>query len=558
MDIAFTPDGKYIAIARQNEIVFYDTSSLKIQKTIVTNKPVIGLLMSPDGDLLLAMDDSKNVQRYQLPSGEPLGDPALVKNVPDFCPQGQKLSTYTWWWSRLFCLPEQAASFPSSSYVRGLITMAINTDASLAALGGQGGFELVSLAKGRKGETKWDTSKWASVWGTAAAFSPDGKVVALGFADGIVYLVNTNTGEKFEQYMIGGMVTGLNYNFDGSLLAAISTTSTKLIKLQSNQVSEIGGMSPGVVHDMVFSPDGQQLLTVNDVYQFMLWDIVDGSLVYQWQGKPCNISDYRFQGLCFYTGRVAYSSNGQYLALGDNGSVQIIDPRTGKVLHKMDVGQVLSLAFSPDNKQIAVGTLDFMKGQQKLADGIQLWDVASGTLSQTLPGKSCFFSNVSYNCTTDLSFTPDGQILIASCEDGITLWDLTIGQQTQKWFDPKLRSPYRMKLSSDGAFLAAMGMEVIKLWKVNGHEIAPNAFGIIPCPCGNVALDPSGQLIAAGNYESESDQFVVKIWNTVDQKLLGSISGPTEYPPILVSFSPVGDVLAISANGSVNFYAVQP
>ena len=561
VDIAFTPDSKLIAIAEQNRIVFYDSSSLQIQKTIVTNNPVLGLLVSLDGNVLLAIDNSKNVQHYQLPSGEFLGDPSLLKNVSDFCPQGQTLSAYIAWWARLFCLPEQAASFTSAPSVRGLITMEFNADATLAALGGQYGFELVSLNGGRRGETKWDTLKWASGWGTAASFSPDGQVVALGFDDGIVYLLNANTGEKLASYVMGGMVQGLDYNPDGSLLAAISTTGAKVIQLANGKTSGIGGVSPGSVYAMVFSPDGQRLLTANDVDQFMLWDIAEGSLIHQWDGKPLdyqNLTTY-YPGQCFlHGGRVAYSPNGQYLALGDSGSVQIIDARTGKTLHELEVGKVFSLAFTPDSNQIAVGTLDFKAGQQNLADGIQLWDVANGKLAQTFPANSGFNNLYSYNCTTNLVFTPDGQILITSGAKGITLWNLTTGQQAQKWFDAKM-SPYTMTLSSDGTLFAAADGGITKLWTMNGHEIAPNAFAIIP-GAGWINLDSSGQLLAS--VSSGNDKPVFKFWNVKDQRELGSLDikftdylSVSQYP---VAFSPIGDVLAISINSSVFFYAVQP
>jgi len=142
---------------------------------------------------------------------------------------------------------KQAVSFTSDPYVVGEITIAFNPDATMAALGGQNGFELVSVVGGRKGETKWDTKKLATVWGTAAAFSPDNQVVALGLDNGAVYLLNEYTGEKLAQYEIGGRVTGLNYNLDGSLLAAISTSGAKIIQLDSGHISEIGAYHLGML-----------------------------------------------------------------------------------------------------------------------------------------------------------------------------------------------------------------------------------------------------------------------------------------------------------------------
>ena len=346
------------------------------------------------------------------------------------------------------------------------------------------------------------------------------------------------------------MVEGLDYSPDGSQLSVISTTASKVIQLDSGQANEIGGVSPGSVYNMVFSPDGQRLLSANELNQFMLWDVTDGSLIEQWDGKPFDTTN----GFYLSGGHVAYSPNGQYLALGDNGSVQIIDAYKGKSLHELAVGEVRSLAFSPDSKHIAVGIGDSNASQQNLADGIQLWDVTSGKLSQTLPGKTCFYNNVFSNCTWSLAFTPDGQILITG-SNGISLWDLSTGQQIQTWFDPKLAQVSEINLATDGTYFAASSWEIIKLWNVKGHEIDLNSFGILPLGAWSIAFDPTTKLVAAvGLY---SNKYYAKIWNIADQRLLGSLEVKSDYPST-VDFSPVGDVLAISANGSVYFYAVQP
>ena len=303
---------------------------------------------------------------------------------------------------------------------------------------------------------------------------------------------------------------------------------------------------------MVFSPDGQQLLTANVINQFMLWDIADGSLIKRWDGKPFDPTDFNYSRA---GGHVAYSPNGKFMALGDNGSVQIIDAQSGKTLHTLEVGKVLGLAFSPDGNQIAVGNMDSMAGQQKLADGIQLWDVASGKLVQTLPGKSCIDNNVSFNCTWGLVFTPDGQIIIAGSNGIITLWDLANGHQVQNWFDPKLSNLSSMNLSPDGITIAASGGGVTKLWNMKGHDISPNAFGILPLWSWNDTFDPTGKLVAGvGLY---SNEYYAKVWNVADQRLIGSLEVNIDFPSRIV-FSPGGDVLAISTSGFVYFYAIQP
>ena len=174
---------------------------------------------------------------------------------------------------------------------------------------------------------------------------------------------------------------------------------------------------------------------------------------------------------------------------------------------------MLSLAFSPNGSQIAVSTLNINKGLQKIPDGVQLWDIARGKLMQTFPVKPCTHLNVLYNCTNSLSFTPDGQILITPGGKSITLWDLSTGQQTQNWFDPKMMGVGQMILSSNGTLLAAH-WDVLKLWAVNGHEIAPNAYAIIQDAYW-YALDPNGRFVVVVSYVDNHgtipDKYVVKV-----------------------------------------------
>ena len=109
--------------------------------------------------------------------------------------------------------------------------------------------------------------RWSSAWGTAAAFSQIASQVVPWFPGWHRLFVEYKYWRKTGGLYNGGQVQGLTSNPDNSRRAAISTTGAKVIQIKSGQASEIGGVSPGLVNDMVFSPDGKQLLTANDVNQ---------------------------------------------------------------------------------------------------------------------------------------------------------------------------------------------------------------------------------------------------------------------------------------------------
>ena len=68
----------------------------------------------------------------------------------------------------------------------------------------------------------------------------------------------------------------------------------------------------------------------------------------------------------------------------------------------------MSVAFSPDGKTLASGSMD---------DSIKLWDVASGKNTATLKGHD--------NDVYSVAFSPDGKTLASgSIDQTIKLWDV--------------------------------------------------------------------------------------------------------------------------------------
>ncbi|MGQ9733976.1 MAG: WD40 repeat domain-containing protein, partial [Candidatus Bipolaricaulia bacterium] len=78
---------------------------------------------------------------------------------------------------------------------------------------------------------------------------------------------------------------------------------------------------------------------------------------------------------------VAFSPDGRYLAVGTSGgsSVQLIDTSSWRVVRTFESHSwsVFSVAFSPDGKLLASGSGDWT---------IKLWEVSTGDLIRTLRG----------------------------------------------------------------------------------------------------------------------------------------------------------------------------
>jgi transcriptional regulator with XRE-family HTH domain len=152
----------------------------------------------------------------------------------------------------------------------------------------------------------------------SVAFSRDGKILATGDADGIVWLRN---------------LTGY---FSGIFIS-----------------------QAGPIYSMVFPPDGKTLISGSANGTFQLWSLDTGRQI----GHDSRDYPPRFA-------TVAVSPDGKTLASGNaNGTVWLWDAAIHRPITFLTgrVGRIYSVAFSPDGKMLAAGG----------ADGIvRMWDVA--------------------------------------------------------------------------------------------------------------------------------------------------------------------------------------
>jgi WD40 repeat protein len=247
-------------------------------------------------------------------------------------------------------------------------------------------------------------------------------------------------------------------------------------------------------------------------------------------------------------GPVSYSPDGKMLAVGISN---LIDLRNAETLDEVDpprrlaghAGQVFVLAWSPDSKLLASGSIDdpivrlwnasdgqpvrqleghsdwirsvvFSPDGKTLVSGsfdktVRLWDVATGKLLRTLNGHTDFISSV--------AFAPDGTSLASSSSDGsVRLWDTATGQQRSSFAFESQEAP-------------------------NGQQIWVTG----------LAFAPDGKLLAAGQANG-----TVAILDAATGKLQRSLNGHTD---IVVSravqFSPDGKTLATgSFDGTVRLW----
>ncbi|KAJ6473411.1 hypothetical protein C8R47DRAFT_719494 [Mycena vitilis] len=241
----------------------------------------------------------------------------------------------------------------------------------------------------------------------SVAYSRSSNCIATGSSDQTIRLWNAVTGET-ERELLGHSHAVLSVTFspDGSRLASASQDTTiRIWNIKTGETDRQLQTHSSYVWCVVFSPDGGRLLSASggstDNNSIRLWNAQSGEMVWNADSSSSSV--------------VAFSSNGRYIAaaLQSDNVISLWNATNGK--HDRDlVGHshwVRSLAFSPDARMLASGSLD---------QSIRVWNTESTETIDILLGHS--------GLVNSLAFTPDGSRIVSSAVDGtIRVWNVNTG-----------------------------------------------------------------------------------------------------------------------------------
>ena len=276
-------------------------------------------------------------------------------------------------------------------------------------------------------------------------------------------------------------------------------------------------LGKGRAHELAYSPDGA-LLAVASSIGVWLYD----AQTYQERALLTGHTDE--------VSSVVFSPDGRTLASGSwDNTIRLWDVATGTVQQTLS-DEVSSVVFSPDGRTLASGSWD---------NTIRLWDVATGTVQQTLTGHTDGVSSV--------VFSPDGRTLASgSWDNTIRLWDVATGTLKQTLTHPHI--VFSVVFSPDGRTLASGSWLKIRLWDVATGTLKQTLTGHAGFVF-SVVFSPDGQTLASGSGDA-----TVRLWDVATETLQHTLTGHTGHV-FSVVFSPDGQTLASgSEDGTIRFW----
>lgn len=354
------------------------------------------------------------------------------------------------------------------------------------------------------------------------AYSPDGRLLVAGTADGTLVLWDATTRRMVASRTLAeqGELSALAFSPNGKALATAG--ADHLVRFwEIPTLSLCNTHLAGHVNTitrLAFSADGKVVLSVGLDHVAIRWDLATGSQTSQVMG-------------CNQCSAAALTACGTIAAFSDGCDIQLWDVRAGQTLGpplKGHLGTIHALVFSPDGAILASCSMD---------RSVRLWDVPGGKpLYAPLVGHS--------GHVLTAAFRGDGTMLATGSADStIRLWDLHSGNAVGSALAGHVKWILALDFSPDGEMLASASANgPVILWNVGRRRASIGHTDQVT----QLAFDPTGQMLASSSIDRS-----VRVWDARNQKEVWRLPNEGEGVTRGLAFSPDGALLATAGTDHV-------
>jgi len=545
-DIAFSPDGRLLAVPWTSQVLVWDAASgerlLRLPGQGLGAAQTNRIEFSADGTRLVVANIDGQPRVWDI-SAPPDGSPASARELfrlaghaehceaIAFSPNtarlatGDILGTVKLWDA---ATGQELLTLEHGGNVHGL---AFHPDGRQLAAAGEDGRLLV-----------WDTDTQRlllSLPGRSGVYdvtyTPDGKRLVSVHQDGTTAVWDAASGQPLLT-LAGHLstVVGVAASPDNIHVATSGYDSTvRLWDTRPGRELLTVAAHAGPVFGIAYSPDGTRLATASPDGAATLWDPASGLQTLSL------FPDSAADGLG--KNSIAFSPDGRRVAVGSvNGPVLVGDAATGQVEWTLvgHTSMVWGLAFSPDGRRLATTSWD---------GTATVWDLDNGQEIVTFTGHKNALENA---WVFGVTFSPDGQRVFTAAERYGREWDATTGEELRTFSGEGL-DVFGLALSPDGGRLAigrADGSVTVwdirsgdKLLQLSGHNGLVN----------DLAYSPDGTRLATGSFDK-----LAKVWDAQTGQELMTLYGNTGNV-FGVSFSPDGrHVATAGGDGTARIYTL--
>ncbi|MGB4980119.1 MAG: protein kinase [Anaerolineae bacterium] len=592
--VAYAPDGKTMAVASSLGVYLYDVQTRTPVRLIETEYPVNGLIFSLDGSEVATWSSSvTDVGRWRVSDGGLIerlvrlsgsaqfiyasdgsilqlvqsGDNSLrVQNLGKgqalwflslnggtfaVSPDGQAVAT-TRCYDRVRPTEcEKAIVLWRTTSRQQTETISPALDASivgfrfapdrrfLAAWLNDGTIRIWSLL-----DKVWLPNRFTGVSGVLnLTFSANDSLVAFGTTAGGVYLWRVADGKVLLATLVGWPVNTVTFSPDGTKLAAATRDAVRMWDVATLAPELLEGFAAQSLPSAV-SPVGDTIATVL-TNTIVLRSLSDGSMVSTFHGHQGAITT------------LAFAPDGKSLASGSvDDTVRVWNVASGATsLIVAHLADIRSVAFSPGGDVLGVVTAD---------NTARIWRLGNGTVADV-------FTN-SGDRISALAFAPDAdRVALGSCREHENANDLNSRCRSGRvWLprwsaDGKSTAVLELKEPSHGGYVDAFAFAPqgnllataaraggdTHIWQLGEKASLLAQIGITATS--SLVFSPDGQILATG-----SGGRVIQLWRMPDGALLFTLVGHTD-DVTQISFTADGRrIISSSEDGTIRLWGIPP